>query len=462
MSLMRRLTVWIASLTVGVLVMAVVLASAAHAEEPVTKSSLAGDWTGVMPAGGASLRVMLHVTETGAATLNIPDQAAFNVPTNGLVRDGAALSFEAPSLHVTWRGAVSADGATLAGAVKQGVEIPLSFTRYSDARPQTPKPPFPYRVEEVAFESAPGVRLAGSLTLPAGKGPFPAAVMITGSGQQDRDETLFGHKPFAVIADTLTRRGVAVLRVDDRGAGGSTGDFAKATTEDFAQDTIAAVAFLRARRDIAPARVGLIGHSEGGMIGPMVAARDPKIAFVVMLAGPGVPFRELMPAQRAALGAALGVPAQVIAANEAMVSPAEAATLGAKDAADAQARIRAALADKHLPPALVDQVVRQVGSPGYVSMLRDDGRSNLAKLRMPVLALIGAKDRQVPAEQNIPALKATLKDNPKATVMALPNLNHLFQDADKGVVSEYMLNTQTISPKALEVVGDWVVAHSKG
>jgi pimeloyl-ACP methyl ester carboxylesterase len=197
------------------------------------------------------------------------------------------------------------------------------------------------------------------------------------------------------------------------------------------------------------------------MIGPMVAAKDPKIAFVVMLAGPGVPFRQLMPAQRAALNGAMGVPAQVTAANEAMVGPAEAATLGAKDAADAQARIRSALADRHLPPALLEQIVRQVGSPGYLSMLADDGRANLAQLRMPVLALVGSKDRQVPADQNIPGLKAALKDDPQATVMELPNLNHLFQDADKGLVSEYMLNTQTVSPKALQIVGDWVVAHGK-
>jgi hypothetical protein len=461
---MRRLTVWIACLTVAMLTMALVLATAAHAQgnqEGTKAMPLIGDWTGEMPAGGVRLTVMLQVTKAGA-TVSIPDQGLFNAPADPPVVTGNAVSFEVPSLHVNWQGTLSPDGKTLAGTLKQAVAIPLTFTRYDAARPQTPKPPFPYRVEEVAFDTAPGVRLAGTLTLPKGKGPFPAAVMIVGSGQHDRDETIFGHKPFAVIADALTRRGVAVLRLDSRGAGGSTGDFAKATTEDFAHDTAAAVAFLRARPDIAPARVGLIGHSEGGMIGPMVAAKDPKIAFVVMLAGPGVPFRELMPAQRAALNNALGVPAQVTAGNEALVGRAEAATIGAKDPADAQARIRAALAGMNVPPPLMDRIVRQVASPGYLSMLADDGRSNLAKLRMPVLALVGSKDLQVPAAQNIPALKADLKDDPKATVMELPNLNHLFQDADKGLVSEYLLSSQTISPKALEAITDWVAAHSKG
>jgi hypothetical protein len=459
---MRRLTVWIACLTVAMLTMALVLATAAHAQGGAREMTIKGDWTGVMRASdGVDLRIFLHVTGA-AATLDIPDQGAFGVPVSEPQTTGDAVSFQVPSLGAGWRGTLSGDGASLTGGLTQGIEVPLTFTRYSTARPQTPKPPFPYRAEEVVFESAPGVRLAGTLTLPKGKGPFPAAVMIVGSGQHDRDETIFGHKPFAVIADALTRRGVAVLRLDSRGKDGSSGDFLKATTHDFADDTAAAVAFLRARPDIAPDRVGLIGHSEGGMIGPMVAARDPKIAFVVMLAGPGVPFRELMPAQRAALGKAMGVAPQVTAANEAVVSRAEAATIGAKDSADAQARIRAALTDLHLPPVLLERIVSQVGSPGYVSMLADDGRTNLATLRMPVLALVGSKDRQVPADLNIPALKADLKDDPQATVTELPNLNHLFQDADKGLVSEYALSTQTISPKALEVVTDWVTAHSKG
>lgn len=460
--MVRRLTIWVAALTVAMLTMALVLASAAHAQDPInggTKPmSLSGDWTGVMQTPGAGpLRIMLRVSAAGAS-IDVPDQGAFSVPVNELTQTGGAVSFGVPALHANWRGHLDAAGA-LVGVLTQGIEVPLSFSRYDTERPQTPKPPFPYRAEEVSFEAAPGVELAGSLTLPKGKGPFAAAVMISGSGQQDRDETLFGHKPFAVIADMLTRRGVAVLRLDDRGKGGSTGDFAKATTHDFASDTTAAVAYLRARPDIAPARVGLIGHSEGGMIGPMVAAKDPRIAFVVMLAGPGVPFRELIVAQRKAISSALGVSPQAIAANEAVVGLAESTTVGAKDSAEAQARIRAALADKGLPAPLLDRVVRQVGSPGYLSMLADDGRSNLAKLRMPVLAVIGSKDLQVPAAQNIPALKATLKDDPYATVMELANLNHLFQDADKGLVSEYLLSTQTLSPRALQIVGDWVVAH---
>lgn len=331
-------------------------------------------------------------------------------------------------------------------------------------RPQTPRPPFPYRAEEVAFDSVPGqVRLAGTLTLPAGKGPFPAAVLITGSGQQDRDETILGHKPFLVLADALTRRGIAVLRLDDRGAGGSTGDFAKASMEDFVIDAQAAVRALRARPDIDPAKVGLIGHSEGGMIGPAVASQDPKIAFVVMMAGPGVPMHDVMAAQRAAIGRAAGANPANMAINEMLVQRAETAMAGARDAADADGRIRKALADftPTLPPAVIDRVVRQLSGAGMRSMLAYDPRAPLTTLRIPVLALDGSKDTQVVAAQNLPALREALKGDPQATVMEMPGLNHLFQTAGTGSPNEYAQIEETISPTALKVVADWVAAHTR-
>jgi pimeloyl-ACP methyl ester carboxylesterase len=460
--MIRTITHWIAALTVALLLMALLLGSAAHAQgaAPGNPAALVGAWRGVVktPASG-NLTVLLQISAADAR-MDIPDQGAFGLPVKGLTLSGTAAAFQTPTLNANWRGTFDPGAQTLTGVFAQGIDVPLAFTRFDLSRPQTPKAPFPYRVEAVRVPSAAGVTLAGSLTLPPGKGPFPAAVMITGSGKQDRDETLFGHKPFAVIADALTRRGVAVLRLDDRGAGGSTGDFAAATTQDFADDIKAAVAVLRARKDIAPAKVGLIGHSEGGMIGPMVAAADPKIAFVVMLAGPGVPFHELMAAQRAAIGKAAGVSPAITAANEQLVSRAETLALASKTPAEAEAKIRADLTEKHVPPAIVERVARTIGSPGMFSMLTNDTQPNLVKLRMPVLAMIGGKDLQVPAELNIPALKVGLKDDHQATVVELPGLNHLFQDAQTGLVSEYITNSQTMAPAALDLMTDWVVAHS--
>lgn len=458
--MVRKLTAWIAGLTIAMLMMAVVLAGAAHAQGLLPPAALVGHWTGALKTPtGHDLQIFLNVT-TNSASVDVPDQGGFAAPVAGLTLTGSTVSFETPTLRAKWAGTLAADGQSMTGTLTQGVSLPLTLKRFAMNRPQTPKPPFPYRVVDVEVQSTPDVKLAGSLTLPPGKGPFPAAVMITGSGQQDRDETVFDHKPFAVIADALARRGVAVLRLDDRGAGGSTGSFGSATMDDFAIDVRAAVKTLRARKDIAPGRVGLIGHSEGGMIGPMVAADDPKIAFVVLLAGPGVPFTQLIAAQRAAIGDAVGADAKQMAANEAIVARAEAIAAAAKDSADAEAQIKAAFAGKGLPPAALDQIARQVGSPGMRSMLADDPRPALAKLRMPVLALIGSKDLQVPAAQNIPALKADLKDNPKATVTELPDINHLFQDTKTGLISGYILSEQTMSPRALDLMVDWVVANA--
>jgi hypothetical protein len=312
----------------------------------------------------------------------------------------------------------------------------------------------------VAFDSAPGVRLAGTLTLPPGPGPFPAAVLITGSGAQDRDEALMGHRPFMVLADALTRRGIAVLRTDDRGFAKSTGDFAKATSEDFAADTAAAVAFLRSRREIDARRIGLIGHSEGGMIGPMVAVADPRIAFVVMLAGPGVPTRELLVAQRAAVARSAGIAADAITRNEQIMGQVEAALAQDKTLNQAEADAASVLVEAGMPATNADATVRQLTSPWYKWFIAYDPRPTLAKVRVPVLALNGDKDVQVVSKQNLPAIREALKANPDAKVVELAGLNHLFQTAGTGGPAEYARIEETIAPAALNLIADWVVDHA--
>jgi pimeloyl-ACP methyl ester carboxylesterase len=330
------------------------------------------------------------------------------------------------------------------------------------ARAEAPQKP-PYHEESAKVASAPGVTLACTLTVPHGKGPFPAAVLITGSGAQDRDEAVNGRRPFWVLADSLTRRGVAVLRCDDRGFAHSTGDFPSATTLDFAQDTEAEAAFVRGRREIDPARVGLIGHSEGGMIGPMVAARDPKIAFIVMMAGPGAPIRELMAAQREAVARVNGVDPDTIAKNGAQFAKLDQAVIDAASAYAAEAAVtRIMQADTPAMPAgAVGMQAKYFSSPWYRFFIAYDPRIALAQVKVPILAINGAKDVQVVPGVNLPPIREATKSNPDATVVELPGLNHLFQTAGTGSPMEYDHIDEAIAPLAVQTIGDWVVAHTR-
>jgi fermentation-respiration switch protein FrsA (DUF1100 family) len=436
---------------------------------PVT--GLDGDWAGAIERNGASLRLVLHVVQGAYGTralLDSPDQLIAGLPVSGLSHEGSAVGFEVKAVSGAYRGELGADGRIVGQWTQGAVSLPLTLVRRATPavvrRPQTPKPPFPYRAEEVAFDSAPGVRLAGTLTLPPGKGPFPAAVLITGSGAQDRDETILGHKPFAVLADDLTRRGVAVLRYDDRGFAGSTGEFAKATTEDFAADAAAAVSFLRGRKDIDARRIGLIGHSEGGVVAPMVAARDSKVGFVVLMAGLGVSGRETLNAQRVAIGRAMGLDEAAAGRGAQQFDRMLVAMQGAKDEADARERARAvALAESKtgkLAP-IEEQSIALLATDWYRRLMDYDPRPTLAKVRVPVLAVNGSKDLQVIPGQNLPAIKAALAADRDVTVIELPGLNHLFQTANTGAPGEYADIEETIAPLALRTIGDWVAAHTR-
>ena len=433
-------------------------------------AGLDGDWAGAITPAGATIRLILHVrTDSGGTVVRLdsPDQLAFGIPLRSFKRDGQKITFEVNGS--SFQGQLSSDKQKIEGIWNgRAFKGPLTFTSRPVAtsawkRPQTPQPPFPYRSEEVVVDSVPGVKLAGTLTLPEGKGPFPAAVMITGSGAQDRDETILGHKPFAVIADRLTRDGIAVLRVDDRGFAKSTGDFASATDDDFALDAAANVAFLRHRPDIDPSRIGLIGHSEGGLVAPKVAAKDPKLAFIVMMAGPGVPLSEVIRAQRAALLPAMGMGPDRIRKFQALMDHIDAAMRGAKDEADAKARalkvVQAEGGDAAVTPAEGQMVAAQLSS-GWMRNLADyDPAPTLAKVKCPILVLNGSKDHQVLPDQNLPAIRAATRGNPDVTVIELSGLNHLFQTAKTGAVGEYADIEETIAPIALDTMSAWIRKH---
>jgi pimeloyl-ACP methyl ester carboxylesterase len=430
---------------------------------------LAGVWEGRISVAGQSIRVLFRIAEDGSAVMDSPDQGALGIPAERPVVEGGVVRIGVPAIGGRFEGALSDDGATLGGALHQGgASLPLVLSRHAgDAaaapavnRPQTPQAPFPYSAEEVVIDAPDGVKLAGTLTVPEGAGPHPAVFLITGSGGQDRDETIFGHKPFLVLADALTRRGVAVLRVDDRGVGGSTGPLEDVTSADFANDAAAAVSWLSHRRGVDASRIGLIGHSEGGTIAPLVAEdrTAPHPAFVVLIAGPAVSGAEVLTEQSRRLQSAGGLDPAVVDANVALQARLmQTVADNATDEAATTAAVRALLEEAGVPAAAVEQGVRQTADAWTRWFVAYDPGPALSALDVPVLAIYGGKDVQVPAEQNAGALRRLL---PTADVVVLPDLNHLMQTAGTGLPDEYARIEETIDPEALRTIVDWVAARA--
>jgi hypothetical protein len=434
-------------------------------------SSLDGDWDGTLTvSAGLKLRLALHAeTHDGAtsAVLFSVDRNNARIPVTAITRDGGILTLTVPAAHGSFTGTLSAN--TFSGTWTQGASLPLTFVRRPSGmtgppalkRPQEPKPPFPYKSEDVTFAGPGGITLAATLTTPEGAGPFLAVVLAQGSGPHDRDETIMGHKPFWVLADALTRRGIAVLRADKRGIGKSTGDYANATSGDFAADTEASVAYLRSLKNVAPKKVGLIGHSEGGMIAPMVAAADPDIAFIVLMAGPGLKGEDILLMQQRLIGQAMGISPDTLAKATALNRQVYEAVLAEKDANDAKAKVTAIFAANNVPANAADAGAATATSPWFRFFLSYDPAPTLRQVKCPVLAIDGSLDLQVPPKEDLAAIKAALSANPDATVKELPGLNHLFQTAKTGAPGEYGEIEETIAPAALAVVGDWIVERTR-
>jgi len=438
-------------------------------------------WEGKLSVGaGMQLRLVFHAqkNEEGAmlGKLDSPDQGAKGLKVNSVTLDKAKLAFELKSLKASFEGKLSADGTEAVGTFTQnGIKIPLTLKKTDKVtevrRPQTPKPPFPYKVEELTYRNEPaGITLAGTLTVPNGPGRYPAVILISGSGAQDRDETIFQHKLFHVLADTLTRRGIAVLRVDDRGVGGSTGSVSKATSEDFAGDVLAGVAVLKSRTDIDARKIGLMGHSEGGIIAPLVAARSNDVAFIVLLAGTGLPGDEIMVMQARLIGKVMGASEKDLDKQKELQKRLFEIMRTERDPKKAGVEMREALKKSlsDLSPEKTKEVgdidsfatteIQKLESPWFRFFLTFDPRPTLAKVRCPVLALNGEKDLQVPPKENLAEIEKALKQggNIRVTTKELPGLNHLFQTCKTGSVSEYAQIEETIAQSALKVIGDWI------
>ena len=454
--------------------LAVVLLALACAVPAFAQAGIGGRWEGAISVMGQDLAIVVVFTDVGAAmtaTIDIPQQGAKGIPLRN-VRVGATLvQFQlaaGPGLAVF---AGTLKGDVIAGTFEQG-QAKGTFELRRSAAPR-PEPPPPYRQEEVTIQNG-VIVLAGTLTVPATPGAHPAVVLITGSGPQNRDEDVFGIKPFRMIADHLTRAGIAVLRCDDRGVGGSTGSVPKSTTADFAEDALAQVRYLEARPDINKAHIGLLGHGEGGLVAPMAAATSKSVAFIVLMSGPALTGEKIMLAQAELLAAAGRIPEEEVRANadlQRMMFAAvrsgtgwEAVTeAGEKLALSAIARLPEAQRKMMGDPQAVarQQIAGQVAfarSPWFRFFLDYDPAPTLAKVRVPVLALFGGKDLQVPAEPNRRVMeevfaKSGLEDY---RLVVMPGANHLYQQANTGSVSEYTTLEKEFIPGFLDLLTAWI------
>ncbi|PRQ08453.1 alpha/beta hydrolase family protein [Enhygromyxa salina] len=449
-----------------------------------------GQWVGQLSLPGAQTlewAVWIQPDPDGdglaLAQLWIPAQMVSGVSLGSpVVSEDGSMKVQLAAVGASWT--IIPGPAPTCSFTQNGAELPCTITSTdandfaeiaNPARPQTPKPPFPYAIEqlEIPNPEAPGVTLAATLTVPEGEGPHPVAVLITGSGLQDRDETIANHKPFWVIADHLSRNGIAVLRYDDRGFGESRGDPTNATLEDFAGDTWAVASAVAARPEIDGERVGLVGHSEGGVIAPLVAAEHPEqIDFIVMLAGTGVTGSEIIIRQQRLIMAASGADEASVAQAEAEARKLHAAVIeNTPEAAPAviERLLRAAIAeqagkDQPAPEQLeagIQAQMKTLNSPWFRHFLAWDPAPVLAKLRLPVLVMIGDMDLQVDVEQNLAPIQAALVDNPAAEFVLLPGLNHLFQPARTGLPDEYAMIEMTIEPAVLEELARWIRVTTK-
>lgn len=430
-----------------------------------SQAQIEGYWKGQIDLGGQQLEMAFNIkaAENGySATLDVPAQGAFDVPVDKTVFQDNHLQMTLSTMGASYSGTLK--GEAIEGEFTQhGMAFPLNLARGEKeapkARPQDPQPPFNYRAEEVTFTNKKeGNTLAGTLTIPEGDGPFPALVLVSGSGQQNRDEELMNHRPFWVIADYLSRRGVAVLRYDDRGMGGSTGEVLNATSMDFSYDAEAAFNFLLNRKEINASQVGILGHSEGGIINFMVAERRPEVAFLVSLAGPAVNGIEVLKEQQAAILRAQGMTEEMVKfsgnANAQMFDIIEASN----DRVEADTLLRQLLKGWGYNEELTEQTVGQMASPWMYYFLKYDPTDAIVKTNCPALLLNGSKDLQVLASQNLPAYEKIIAEHGKTnlTLREMPDLNHLFQHSETGSPTEYVEIEETISPEVLEAIVEFV------
>jgi hypothetical protein len=443
------------------------------------------DGTLTLP-GKNELKLILRLGSSGdeaSARMGIPAQSVSMYPCRAVLSDDRwriETNFGTPVVTEIAPDPERGSGAYAGTMEQSGFSMPVLLETVDvsevdrDRRPQMPKPPFPYVTEEVQIDHPDGHVLAGTLVLPDGAGHAPVVVFITGSGPQDRDESIMGHSPFLVISDYLARNGIASLRYDDRGFGKSTGTYTGATSEDFATDVLAAVAWLRARDDLDTEAIGLLGHSEGGLIAPIAVSKDKEIDFAILLAGTGVDGGRILTSQTERIMETAGNSPEeilaVVAVHEELMDSVrrDAPMAEIRDRYIALSDVQIDISREYLDDDQVEEIRaetrEQIGEKGdplgewLRAFIKLDPRGYLSQMTCPVLALNGTKDVQVISELNLPEIKrAVTIGGGEVTVIEYEGLNHLFQRAETGAVGEYGEIETTIEPEVLEDIVTWIL-----
>lgn len=445
---------------------------------------ISGQWNGVLNVQGTQLTLVFNIAKTDngyTTTMDSPDQGAMGIPVNSTSFENSILKLEIAAAGIQYEATLSSNHIFKGTFQQGGQSFPLNLLqgelqKQKINRPQEPKKPYPYHSEEVKFENTEAEAiLAGTLTFPKKEGVFPVVILISGSGPQNRDEELMGHKPFLVLADHLTKNGIAVLRYDDRGTAQSTGNFDIATTVDFSKDVEAAINYLKTRPEINKNQIGLIGHSEGGIIAPMVAVKSKDVQFIVLLAGTGIPGHQLLLQQQELIGRSSGFSNANLQKDKKISQGAFNIVLNTNNIEVLKSKLTTYLKqtllddpNPEIPSGMsenqfVELQVNQLANPWMSYFIKYDPSLILEKIDCPVLALNGEKDIQVPAKVNLEAIKKALKKggNTKFITKELQGLNHLFQECETGSISEYATIEQTFSPIALNEISNWIKEQIK-
>jgi len=442
-----------------------------------TNDQLEGSWQGGLMGLRIVFNIAVNEDQSLQATLDSPDQGSMGIPMGEVHLNEDSIRIEATNIDVLYTGRIISDSIIEGEWQQAGRVFKLDLEKKDEAivlnRPQEPQPPYPYKEEEVSFPNAEhGFTLGGTLTLPDGEGPFTAAVLVTGSGSQNRDEEIFGHKPFKVIADFLTRKGIAVLRYDDRGVGASGGNAADANTADLAVDARSAIDYLLKRSEIDPSNIGIIGHSEGGMIAFMLASSHQDIAYIVSLSGPGVDGKAILLDQSERIAGLSGASDAILEDNRTVMTGVYDIMI-ANESYETWREKTLNFASKFYSEKLVGSYSEEDIERGKRNLLASipeasydwmryfvmfDPAPLFPDIECPVLALNGEKDCQVLAEPNISAINKGLMNagNPKTKTQILPGLNHLFQNCETGLLNEYGIIEETFDPETLKIISDWI------
>ncbi len=455
------------------------LSKGATPSKGIPGEGLSGNWQGSIQANLFELRLLFKLEKSdGGWTgwMDSLDQNALNIPISKVSLKERTVVLQVKTVRGTYQGELSKDGSEIDGEWSQGGKVlPLKVYRLDKApdlsRPQDPKKPYPYHEEAIVFKNEDaGIKLAGTLTYPNSKGPFPAAVLVSGSGPQDRNETIMGHRPFLVLADHLTRQGIAVLRYDDRGVGDSQGRFSKALVRDFTSDALAAVTYLKTRTEVNTAQIGIIGHSEGGVVAPQAATLSSDVSFIVLLAGVGVPLEQLLQRQAADIIRVMGVDEETAEKQASIQKQIFSEVRNIQNIKETKKKLIAIMktsltefTEEQLEAlgyseSQLETQADMVTSPWFRDLLEIDPQPTLAKVRCPVLAVNGEKDIQVAWQENLEGIEKAVKQggNDDVTIQSFPNLNHLFQTCTTGAITEYSAIEETFHPKVLTTVSEWI------